>query len=236
MNEAEWLSCDNPQEMLRLLRHLGAPRSPASRRKLRLFGCACVRRHWRRASDRRSRALVEAAEHHADGLAGNRELAAAERAARAARHEGKALVVVGREARVPPYCWAYAELSDSRSPQPAWEFALLTTLLPRMVQRTAAVGREDLAQAALLRDLFGNPFRPVSLEPAWLTPSVTHVALATYDERILPSGALDSLRLKVLADALEEAGCTNPDLLDHLRGPGPHVRGCWPVDLLLGKS
>ncbi|MCI0456355.1 MAG: hypothetical protein L0Z62_05185 [Gemmataceae bacterium] len=92
---------------------------------------------------------------------------------------------------------------------------------------------------SLLRDLFGNPFRPVAVDPSWLTwygGTVLRLAQATYHERHLPEGTLDSPRLAVLADALEEAGCTDADILGHLRGPGPHVRGCWVIDLLLGKN
>jgi hypothetical protein len=84
--------------------------------------------------------------------------------------------------------------------------------------------------------VFGNPFRPVALEPAWLTPAVTSLAEAASKERLMPSGHLDSVRLKVLADALEEVGCSDQAILDHLRGPGPHVRSCWPVDLVLAKE
>jgi hypothetical protein len=65
---------------------------------------------------------------------------------------------------------------------------------------------------------------------------VAGIATAAYEARILPSGELDTARLAVLADALEEAGCTDDTLLNHLHGPGPHVRGCWALDLLLGKS
>jgi hypothetical protein len=65
---------------------------------------------------------------------------------------------------------------------------------------------------------------------------VTSLATAAYDERILPSGELDPARLAVLSDALEEAGCDDPDILNHLRSSGPHVRGCWAVDLILGNS
>jgi hypothetical protein len=90
--------------------------------------------------------------------------------------------------------------------------------------------------AALLRCIFGNPIRPVSLAPAWLTPAVLQLAQKAYDNRLLPSGLLDNTRLAVLADALEEAGCDNADILSHLRGPGPHVRGCWVVDAILGKT
>jgi hypothetical protein len=68
-----------------------------------------------------------------------------------------------------------------------------------------------------------------------LTPQVVAIAQGAYDQRELPAGTLDTSRLAVLADALEEVGCTDPDLLDHLRGPGPHYRGCWAIDILLGK-
>jgi hypothetical protein len=100
----------------------------------------------------------------------------------------------------------------------------------------AARNAEGAAQAALLRDIAGNPFRLVTLSPAWKTPQVVALAQAAYDQREIPSGTLDPVRLAVLADALEEAGCTDPELLGHLRSPCPHVRGCWVVDLLLGKS
>jgi hypothetical protein len=94
---------------------------------------------------------------------------------------------------------------------------------------------EREAHARLLRCLFGNPFRPVSISLARLTPTVKNLAQAAYDNRILPAGALEPARLAVLADALEDAGCTDADLLGHLRGEGPHVRGCWAVDLLTGR-
>jgi hypothetical protein len=94
-------------------------------------------------------------------------------------------------------------------------------------------------QCDLLRDIFGNPFRPVTIPPAWLTwndATVVRLAQAAYDERHMPAGTLDHGRLAVLTDALEEAGCTDAEILGHLRGTGPHVRGCWAVDLLLRKE
>jgi hypothetical protein len=94
---------------------------------------------------------------------------------------------------------------------------------------------ERARQCCVLRCVVGNPFRTMSPDDAWRTPSSQSLAQAVYDERILPAGELDKVRLAILADALEEAGCTVPDLLDHLRAPGPHVRGCWPVDLLLAR-
>jgi hypothetical protein len=95
---------------------------------------------------------------------------------------------------------------------------------------------DEAAIASLIRESIANPFRPVSPDPSLLTPSVVSLAHGAYDERSLPAGTLDPHRLAVLADALEDAGCNNAAILDHLRGPGPHVRGCWPVDLLLGKT
>src|SRR5260370_35699951 len=89
--------------------------------------------------------------------------------------------------------------------------------------------KEQEAQAALLRGVFGNPFRPVTLDPAGLTPKAKTLAQAIYDDR-----AFD--RMPELAAALAEAGCTIPDILSHCRGPRPHVRGCWVVDLVLGTE
>jgi hypothetical protein len=103
----------------------------------------------------------------------------------------------------------------------------------------ATVRRYTNNPASYLRDIFGNPFRPVAILHALLTWNdalVVRLAQAAYDERQMPEGTLDPTRLAVLADALEEAGCDNADILGHLRGPGPHTRGCWPLDLLLGKS
>ncbi|MBL8794488.1 MAG: hypothetical protein JNM56_11325 [Planctomycetia bacterium] len=80
-----------------------------------------------------------------------------------------------------------------------------------------------------MREIFGNPFRPVPVDPTWRTPTAIAIAQAIYDER-----AFD--RLPILADALEDAGCTHVDLLNHCRQPGEHVRGCWAVDLVLGRE
>jgi hypothetical protein len=104
-----------------------------------------------------------------------------------------------------------------------------------VAQREKVEAVEAEMQTRLVLDVFGNPFHLAVINPAWLTPTVNSLAAAAYEERILPSGELDTARLAVLADALEETGCTNADILSHLRSPGPHVRGCWAVDLILGK-
>jgi hypothetical protein len=88
---------------------------------------------------------------------------------------------------------------------------------------------EEKPQSTILRDLFGNPFRPVHSDSRWLTQTVRALVRGVYDDR-----AFD--RLPILADALEDAGCDNADILAHCRQPGEHVRGCWVIDLLLGKS
>ncbi len=83
--------------------------------------------------------------------------------------------------------------------------------------------------AFLIRCFFGNPFRPVVFDPAWRTESAVGLAAGIYEERAFE-------RMPILADALQDAGCEHPDILSHCREPGVHVRGCWVVDLLLGKS
>ena len=88
---------------------------------------------------------------------------------------------------------------------------------------------EKAIQTRFLRDIFGNPFRLVAIEPAWLTETVVGIARGIYEDRAFE-------RMPILADALQDAGCEHPDILTHCREPGVHVRGCWVVDLVLGKS
>jgi len=87
---------------------------------------------------------------------------------------------------------------------------------------------ERREQVVLLRDIFGNPFRPATINLIWRTPTVKQLAEAIYETK-------DFSRLPILADALEDAGCNNQDILNHCRQPGVHARGCWCLDLLLGK-
>jgi hypothetical protein len=95
---------------------------------------------------------------------------------------------------------------------------------------------ESRKQADLLREIMGNPFRAIDFDTSWLTPLVASIAQSVYHDQLLPTGELDPHKLAVLADALEVVNCTSAQILTHLRGPGPHVRGCWVVDLLLGKD
>src|SRR3984957_8259057 len=93
----------------------------------------------------------------------------------------------------------------------------------------SASSEERKYQSFVFRDIFADPFRLVTVEPSWVTPNVVQLAQAIYDERSFD-------RIAELADALQVAGCTNHDILRHCRSDGPHVRGCWVVDLLLGKE
>jgi hypothetical protein len=100
------------------------------------------------------------------------------------------------------------------------------------IARNSAWDADRDVQAALARCIFGNPFRSASIDPAWLAwkdRTVPRLAELVYEERAFE-------RLPVLADALEEAGCTDPEILAHCRGSGEHGRGCWVVDLVLGKT
>ena len=92
---------------------------------------------------------------------------------------------------------------------------------------------EDRGRAALyarlLHDIVGNPYRPVAFDPAWLTSDVLAMCRGMYESR-------DFAAMPILADALQDAGCAEAAVLAHCRGPGPHVRGCWVVDRVLGKA
>jgi hypothetical protein len=221
MDEDGWLTSLNPRRMLILVE----PRT--SGRKIRLYACANCRRRGHLLSDRRSRDAIEIAERFADGLATERELkAAGEAAAEVVWESG------GREIAAAWAAWAAARLACT---SPADVARLLGDRVATGEPRESA----RAARCSLIRCVFGNPFRPVSLEPAWLgwrDGLVRRLAEAAYGERTLPAGTLDPGRLAVLADALEVSGCNEAELLGHLRGPGPHVRGCWAVDLLLGRS
>jgi hypothetical protein len=221
MTESKWLAASMPQEMLNSQRTGNA-------RKLRLFACACCRHVWNLIPDERSRRAIEAAELWADSLLSTKNLRPIQVAARAAQDE---------YTMAPSYQFgeatgeAICEAACVALPNKAWVWTVAN-----FMRAACAIGRPhsaimeaEAAQVQFLRDIFGNPFHPVTLDPAWLTPNVKALAQKIYDDR-----AFD--RLPSLADELEKAGCANPEILGHLRGPGPHVRGCWVVDLVLGKE
>jgi hypothetical protein len=225
----EWSAGTDPQAMLGSLRGGGR----AGARKLRLFACACVRRVWPLLVDGRSRGAVEAAEREADGLAADREmdLAAceAEEVWKQPAHRQEDLTAAEHDAAVAAF-WACAADAFAAALHASYKVEDAARSNPRRAG-------ERVAQCRLLRDVFGDTVGPPTpLDRAvleWSESIVQRLALAAYEDRLLPLGALDPERLAVLADALDEAGCTDVGMLNHLRGPGPHVRGCWAVDLLL---
>jgi hypothetical protein len=239
MTRQEWFACTDPEAMLEFVR------GEATARKLRLFACACCRHtssladaEWRRmAAQRRGRAEVElmrmeadlagkaaeVAERYADGLTGLAELNALFSAPGDAEMEGC-------YADGPDAAWA-ARASAYRARWCA-RYCSPTSCPSGAGHRSASEPdhrREQVAQCQLLRDIFGGPLRHVGVDPSWLTADVVQLAQVVYDERAF-------VRLANLGDALMQAGCTNADVLGHCRQAGEHVRGCWVVDLLLGKG
>jgi hypothetical protein len=232
MTEAEWLACDDPSSMLPLLTGRGTGRMPM------LFSAACLRRVWHLVTDERSRGLIESTELFLDGIATEEEVGPVFDAFEAAYLNGELQNEGSSEIDQAVYDLVHIRFDDAVNAANHVACAIGDFSLNPDDELTweGAFKAEKAAQAELLRDVFGNPFRPVTVDPAWRTPAVTSLAQAAYEERILPAGHLDPQRLSVLADSLEEAGCTDQAILEHLRGPGPHTRGCWPVDLLLGRE
>jgi hypothetical protein len=213
MTEAEWLTSTDPEPMLDFLE------ATASGRKLRLFACACCRRFWRCLNDARSRDAIEVAERLADGAAtvGERE-AAAESSWEATKGLLNAAMYSAQAVH-----WTLNESPSFAASEAARDIESASVCDPDDPEE------EPAAQAGLLRDIFGNPFRPTAVDRARRTPTVVSAAQTIYDERTFE-------RMPGLAHALEAACCNNSDILLHCRGPGPHVRGCWVVDLILGKE
>ncbi len=220
MTRDDWLTCTDPALMLAFLR------DRASDRKLRLFACAWGRDVWRHPSDERSRDAILTAERFADGEARLAELLAAHRDAADAcsaiplafgrrrdgtrRRSGRNRA--GKEA---------AEVARHAA-DPAWDARAAASAVGWQK------GATRYALANHLRDIF-NPFRSAPFAPVWLTS--TAVALARYAYDAGEFGALP-----ILADALQDAGCDDDEMLTHCRGESPHVRGCWVLDSILGKE
>jgi hypothetical protein len=226
MTATEWFSCNHPLLMLRALGER------ASDRKLRLFGCACCRRVWDWLPDAGNQAAVEVSERYADGSASERERVAAMLAAQDSGPQGWG---------VAKKCAWYAARAGLEAALSLNGAKATARGAPRWSAARDAREREWDFQAALLRDIFGNPFGPPPvIVPTWLAwndDTVVKLTKALYEERLLPEGTLDGGRLAILADALEEVGCNNEEILFHLRQQGAvHVRGCWAVDLLTGKQ
>jgi hypothetical protein len=252
MTEEEWLSAVNPRPMLVQIR------GQTSERKLRLFACGCCRRVWHLLGDVRNLRAVEIAEQFADGVVANQPLDdanetsyavyantsapgtgfadSAEGISRATWEAAQAATVAATAYSIPNdaiYCaGAVAEQAAvAASFSAREEHAHVADYAA-----DAAKTNERAEQALLLRCIVGSPFRSITLAAAWKTTNVVNLSQIAYDQRLLPTGLLETDRLAILADALEDAGCTDAPILEHLRGPGPHYRGCFVIDALLGKK
>jgi hypothetical protein len=238
MTEQEWLASATPWGMIEAV---AWPRTEAADRKLRLFACACCRQSWNPFVSPFVIRAVAAAEAFADGeitadaLAGVREVVA--RAAQDAYREGRGSGT-GYLSRVLEGCTSVCTIgSQIRAAEIARDVCHATARAAADVPPLRAEGgdrspeyaAELAAQADLLRDIFGNPFREAAIDPAWRTSDVLALARGIYAER-----AFD--RMPILADALQDAGCDDEEVLTHCREAREHARGCWVVDLLLGKG
>jgi hypothetical protein len=222
MNETEWLACDDPLEMLDFLR------GRVSERQLRLFGCACCRRIWHLLIDAASQQAVEFTEQYADGLFSAEELYiicevahAAEEGLGSKQHlyaASAATCISADHVDEVGTIWSSAaavgEAAADGVPTPQ-----------REAVREDADQAERIQQCYLLRDIVGNPFRSVLNVTSWRTPEVENLALDLDRTRAFE-------RMPELARALAAAGCAQPEILNHCISPGPHVKGCWVIELL----
>jgi hypothetical protein len=233
VKQQQWNTCDSPFPMLAFLA------GKISDRKKRLFAVACCRRVAKQFLDRRSGIALRVCEQYADGSVSADKLNAAHEAA------GEAADKVHYEGG------DAVEQSAAATPCGLGIPLNLTWILENAAETAGelrdALDEDDLdeedpfeigeademrVQADLLRDIVGNPFRKRAVDSAWLrwkSGTIVKLAATIYSRRAFK-------QMPILADALEDAGCDNADMLAHCRGPGPHVRGCWVVDLLLGKS
>jgi len=227
MTEAEWNTCTDPRPMLEFLE------GKASDRKLRLFAVACCRRIWHLLSDERSRKAIEVAERYAEGVVRGTELETAYEAACGVTNGVGNTWDAAQDLGSRYFSEAFDGVAGAAAYAAIWaansdDLLDVGFVANAVTFASQAPTRKDAAW--LLQDVFGPlPFRLVTLDPIWLTNTVTSLAQAIYTDH-----AFD--RLPILADALEDAGCTNADILNHCRQPGVHVLGCWVVDLLLGKE
>jgi hypothetical protein len=225
MTEAEWLQSDDHFQMT----YFVAERM--SLRKLRLAEVAVCRRVEHHLVDDRSRRALEVSEAYADGLVSDEMLAEARSHAEAAYQSQLPHNYSARDVQVTAalyVCCSVGTESDMRMQVDMIDI-VLGAPKPPPDSIPPELRAASVAEAELVRDVFGNPFRPVIFSPSWRTDTALTLARQMYEAR-------DFSAMPILADALQDAGCDSEDILNHCRGPGPHVRGCWVVDLVLDKQ
>jgi hypothetical protein len=218
MTEQEWLETSDPADLLRS--SLFRPNA----RRFRLFVVYCCQQDSEAFPHPRDRRVIQIAEQLADGQAGEADRVSAEQIL----FEMRADLEVDVEcAFLIPLCLVARELDAEDALSCARDMALRAEFMDGRFKGMEVEMYHE--QAVIIRDLFGNPFRLVAFDPRWRTSDVLGLARAIYEDR-----AFD--RMPILADALMDAGCADDQVLAHCRGDGPHVRGCWVVDLVLGKE
>ena len=209
MTEAEWLAATDPMPMLEFLQ------SCVNARKLQLFACGCLGTVKGRPFPFEVSKAIGYIEKYCDGL-----LSWNDASKRINRIQFKCdTIVVGTN----EYRFEFPPLLEAVD-----DIAQLTVNYCSFIG-TYHMRTTNLSLVGVLRDIYGNPFRPVILNTSWRTSTVVALANGIYEEK-----AFD--RIPILADALQDAGCDNDDILNHCRQPGEHVRGCWCVDLILDKK
>ena len=213
MTEAEWHTSQDPDILLDAARAM----KRLSARKGRLYGCGCYRLVWDRVTVAGVRTAVEMSEARADLRISEQEL------------EAHRYPMTNPSDVLGTWLTMAVQSLAIPKPNPSYVAWSVRSSTDNDIYRHARRGLPCPSQAELVREVIGNPFRPAAFDPKWRTADVVGVARGIYDDR-----AFD--RLPLLADALMDAGCDGAEILAHCRSAGPHVRGCWVVDLVLGKD
>jgi hypothetical protein len=257
MTKLEWQACTDPTRMIEFLG------INPSERKWRLFTVACCRRINEVMTDPRSLAAVDFAELFADGIDVKRftEVArAAHEVSEGIEYDPEMPYDLMLRTHLASFAASAASFClDAGYVIPTYRgdhilnpttrythYQVLNTLryILDAVEYNAPIDpgadyisphvswmareSEQVCQCLLLHEIFGNPFRPVQVDTSWLTTNVVTLAQTIYDQKMFHL-------VPILGDALQDAGCTHDDVLNHCRDTD-HVRGCWVIDLLLGKS
>jgi hypothetical protein len=212
MTAEQWDASRAPRKMFPHVRECG------DLRKLRLFACACCRAVWDRLKNADCRRGVEVAEQFADGEASDKTRKDADRRV-------SAVLDVRGKRDLLRLCASWALVSRDK-----WKVSFAAEVASHNSLCVVKGPRIQRTQADLLRCIFGNPFRDqVKFDRKWRTDTAVSLARGMYESR-------DFGAMPILADALQDAGCEQPDILSHCRDAhATHVRGCWVVDLVLGK-
>ncbi len=197
----------------------------ASQRKLRLFACALCRQVWHLLPDKRIRKAIVTAEEYADGTASKADL----RKANHAVYEASCKAPIGKWTRAVPTLQDFGRSAVRVACEDRSE-ALRNCILHEVTFVLEAINNEfSFEPCHFVREIFGNPFRSGSVDPRWLSTDTINVAQAIYDDRSFD-------RLQILANRMQDRGCNYSDILEHCRKPSTHARGCWVIDLVLGKK